>query len=139
MAPAARDDVSAADSPVSLIAVPGPRDDALTGAGALEQFTGQRWQVSENSDRVGVRLAGGALRMAEGTGQQPSEPAVRGAIQIPPDGQPVIFLADHPVTGGYPVVAVLTEHSCDLAAQLRPGDGVRIQVSAKPAWADPPK
>jgi allophanate hydrolase subunit 2 len=51
---------------------------------------------------------------------------VRGAVQLPPNGEPVLFLADHPVTGGYPVVAVLTASAADRAAQLRPGDAVRL-------------
>ena len=51
---------------------------------------------------------------------------VRGAIQLPPGGEPVLFLADHPVTGGYPVVGVLTASAADRAAQLRPGDAVRL-------------
>ena len=53
---------------------------------------------------------------------------VRGAVQVPADGHPVVFLADHPVTGGYPVVAVLTERSADLAAQLGPGQRVRLRM-----------
>ncbi|HSO65762.1 MAG TPA: allophanate hydrolase subunit 2 family protein, partial [Ornithinibacter sp.] len=56
----------------------------------------------------------------------PSEGIVRGAVQVPPGGEPVVLLADHPVTGGYPVVAVLTALACDRAAQLRPGDPVRL-------------
>jgi allophanate hydrolase subunit 2 len=51
---------------------------------------------------------------------------VAGAVQVPPNGQPVVFLRDHPVTGGYPVIGVLTESSIDRAAQLRPGDPVRF-------------
>ena len=47
---------------------------------------------------------------------------------MPADGRPVVFLADHPVTGGYPVVAVLTERAADLAAQLLPGQGVRLRM-----------
>ena len=60
----------------------------------------------------------------------PSEGMVRGAVQLPPDGEPVVFLADHPVTGGYPVIGVLTASACDLAAQLRPGDAVRLTRAA---------
>jgi allophanate hydrolase subunit 2 len=51
-----------------------------------------------------------------------------GSLQVPPEGHPVLFLADHPVTGGYPVVAVLTPASVDRAAQLRPGDPVRFRI-----------
>jgi allophanate hydrolase subunit 2 len=55
-----------------------------------------------------------------------SEGMVLGAVQVPPDGQPVVFLADHPVTGGYPVVAVVRLTDVALCAQLRPGDEVRF-------------
>ncbi|MFS2032136.1 hypothetical protein ACEN85_18785, partial [Curtobacterium sp. CT11-45] len=57
-----------------------------------------------------------------------SEGVETGSLQVPPAGHPVLFLADHPVTGGYPVVAVLTPASVDRAAQLRPGDAVRFRV-----------
>ena len=56
------------------------------------------------------------------TEELPSEGLVRGAIQVPSSGQPLIFLADHPVTGGYPVIAVLTDRDADHAGQLRPGE-----------------
>ena len=119
---------------VTLTAIPGPRDAILS---APAQLIGQLWQVSEQSDRVGLRLQGAAVRVAEDAGRLPSEPVVRGAVQLPPGGQPMIFLADHPVTGGYPVVAVLTPRSADAAAQLRPGDRVRLELTRRPAWADP--
>jgi allophanate hydrolase subunit 2 len=60
------------------------------------------------------------------TEELPSEGVVRGAVQVPPDGRPIIFQADHPVTGGYPVIAVLTPPAADLAAQIRPGGKVRF-------------
>ena len=60
------------------------------------------------------------------TDELPSEGLVRGAIQVPPSGQPVVFLADHPVTGGYPVAAVLHDEHVDAAAQLRPGQRFRL-------------
>lgn len=120
---------------VTLTAIPGPRERALSHTGAAG-LTDQVWQVSQNSDRVGVRLCGAAVALAPGSGELRSEPVVRGAVQVPPGGEPVLFMADHPVTGGYPVVAVLTQESADLAAQLRPGDHVRIQLGVRPGWAD---
>ena len=51
---------------------------------------------------------------------------MRGSVQVPPGGQPVLFLADHPVTGGYPVVAVVRDPDVDLAAQAVPGQAIRI-------------
>lgn len=105
----------------------GPRDDWLADRDAL---AGVVWTVSARSDRVGLRLEGAVVERAtsrRGT-ELPSEGLVRGAVQAPPDGRPVIFLADHPVTGGYPVVAVLTDQDADRAAQARPGQPVRFDV-----------
>lgn len=86
------------------------------------------WEASDHSDRVGMRLSGIAPGLAhrDPDRQLPSEGMVRGAIQVPPSGQPVVFLADHPVTGGYPVVAVLVDEDVDRAAQIRPGQSVRL-------------
>ncbi len=114
---------SHADAEVTLAVLPGPRADWIADPSAL---TRQTWHVSERSDRVGVRLLGEPLaRHPDTPGRElPSEPMVRGSIQVPPDGQPVIFGADHPVTGGYPVIGVLTEAASDLLAQARPGDRV---------------
>ena len=51
-----------------------------------------------------------------------------GAVrQVPPSGRPVVFLADHPVTGGYPVIAVVEEADLDAVGQLRPGEGLRFR------------
>jgi biotin-dependent carboxylase-like uncharacterized protein len=119
-----------APPPVDLAALtldllPGPRTDWLDDSAALDGT----WTVSPDSNRVGVRLAGRALTRA-GTrtdAELPSEPLVRGAIQLPPSGEPVAFGPDHPTTGGYPVVAVLTEASADLLAQCRPGTSVRLR------------
>ncbi len=108
-----------------LHALPGPRDDWLAATDALTAAT---WTVSSRSDRVGIRLEGPALQrrlMHEGQ-ERPSEGVVRGAIQVPAGGEPVLFLADHPVTGGYPVVAVVREDDVDAAAQAVPGHPVRI-------------
>lgn len=115
---------------VTLELTRGPRSDWL---GDLTALTDTPWQVDARSDRVGVRLAGASLARAAGfEGRElPSEGVVRGAVQLPADGRPVLFLADHPVTGGYPVVAVLTSRSGDAAAQLVAGQSVRLrQVSS---------
>lgn len=61
-------------------------------------------------------------------GELPSEGAVTGAVQVPPDGQPVLFLPDHPLTGGYPIIGALTDRSLDLAGQLAPGVRLRFTV-----------
>jgi biotin-dependent carboxylase-like uncharacterized protein len=113
-----------------LHALAGPRQDWLAEPGAVSADT---WKVSSRSDRVGIRLEGPALHRhpAYAGRELPSEGVVRGAIQVPAGGEPVLFLADHPVTGGYPVVAVVHELDVDAAAQAVPGQPVRI-VLVKP-------
>lgn len=105
----------------------GPRASWCAG---LDRLGGPVWRVAARSDRVAVRLDGPQLPWTTGQAGQElaSEGVVRGAVQLPPSGQPVVFLADHPVTGGYPVIAVLDEPSADRAAQLRPGEQVRLRA-----------
>jgi biotin-dependent carboxylase-like uncharacterized protein len=109
--------------------LPGPRDDWFDADG-LATLTGSPYEVTADSNRVGVRLAGPALRRSR-DGELPSEGMVIGALQVPPSGQPIIFLADHPTTGGYPVIAVLAPADLPVAAQLRPGQQVRFRLSAQ--------
>ncbi len=116
-----------ADGTVVLRVTPGPRRDWFTDAG-WASLVSQVYEVSSNSNRVGVRLDGEPLDRAR-TGELASEGMARGAIQIPPSGTPVIFLADHPVTGGYPVIAYVTTTDLDPCAQLRPGQPVRLLSS----------
>lgn len=103
----------------------GPRSDWLTPA-SLRRLHTTVWTVGAASNRVGLRLEGelGLDRAVDA--ELPSEGVVAGAVQVPASGMPVVFLADHPVTGGYPVVAVVSEEDLDLLAQLRPGDRVRL-------------
>lgn len=109
-----------------LAIVHGPRSDWLDEH-AWAALCESSWEVSSDSNRVAVRLGGAPLKVRAAS--LAPEPLVRGAVQVPPDGRPILFLADHPVTGGYPVVAVLTPLACDLLAQCRPGMVVRL-VSA---------
>ncbi len=104
---------------------PGPRADWLD-AESLSLLTQAQWFVSTDSNRVGVRLDGPRLNRAIDD-ELPPEGLVRGAIQVPPGGQPIIFLADHPVTGGYPVVAVVLGEDLPLLAQARPGQPVHLR------------
>jgi biotin-dependent carboxylase-like uncharacterized protein len=113
---------------VVLRAVRGPRDGWVRDADAL---VASAWSVTDRSNRVGMRLGGHSLHPA-GDQELPSEGAWRGAVQVPPSGEPVLFLADHPVTGGYPVVAVVVDADVDRAAQLRPGDPVRFRWMEAP-------
>jgi biotin-dependent carboxylase-like uncharacterized protein len=122
--------------PITLPGVLGPRDDWFT-AESLDAFRHGQYTVQAASDRVGIRLDGPRLRRRD-EAELLSEPTIRGAIEVPPDGRPIIFSADHPTTCGYPVVAVLDPHSADVAAQCRPGQSVTfalVRLGAAPAAA----
>lgn len=125
-APVARE-LPASGDLVELAITLGPRDDWFTPA-ALETLTRQQWLVTPRSDRVGIRLQGDVPLERAVQGELPSEGAVTGAIQVPPDGQPVLFLPDHPLTGGYPIIGALTDRCLDLAAQLPPGARIRFRI-----------
>ena len=112
---------------VELRAILGPRDDWFTDA-SLERFAASTYAVEAASDRVGVRLSGPPLERRTDA-ELRSEPTIRGAIEVPGDGLPIVFGADHPTTCGYPVVAVLDSDSADRAAQCRPGQPVRFVLS----------
>ena len=113
-----------ADAPFAIRL--GPREEWFTPQ-AISVLTSVAYTVRPETDRVGARLDGPVLdrRRPE---ELRSEGMVLGALQVPPDGRPILFLADHPVTGGYPVVAVLRADCLDRAAQLRPGDTVRFRL-----------
>jgi biotin-dependent carboxylase-like uncharacterized protein len=111
---------------VALTVLPGPRADWFA-PDALSRLAGERWIVRGESDRIGVRLDGAPLRRRLDD-ELPSEPTLPGAVQVPADGRPIVFGPDAPVTGGYPVLAVLTDAALDAAAQLRPGDAVRFRL-----------
>lgn len=102
----------------------GPREDWFT-ARALRTLVAGAFAVSPASNRIGLRLLGPALERAR-EGELPSEGMVLGAVQVPPDGRPVVFLADHPTTGGYPVIGVVPEPALAAAAQAPPGTPVRF-------------
>jgi len=103
---------------------PGPRREWFTDAG-WASLVGQTYTASSDSNRVGVRLEGSRLERAR-DGELPSEGMTLGALQIPPSGLPVLFLADHPVTGGYPVIAYVAAPDLDACGQLRPGQTLRF-------------
>jgi len=117
---------------VELRVTLGPRNDWFRRPGDL---TVGEWVVSSQSNRVGLRLdrpgpdenaTVAPILAPDSLRELPSEGVVLGSIQIPPSGQPVLFLADHPVTGGYPVVAVVLDRDIDLAGQARPGNLLRF-------------
>lgn len=112
-----------------LRVTPGPRSDWFTPS-ALRTLTTRAYRVSSASNRIGLRTEGPSLERAL-TGELPSEGMVLGAVQVPPDGLPVVFLADHPTTGGYPVIAVVREADLAAAAQAVPGTPVRFVPTAR--------
>lgn len=119
-----------ADGVVELGVRPGPRHDWFDAA-AWSLLLTSEWTTSARSDRTGVRLEGPALdRVGDLIGVElASEGMLRGSIQVSPDGAPTVLGPDHPVTGGYPVVAVVVEASLDRLAQLRPGQPVRLRLA----------
>jgi KipI family sensor histidine kinase inhibitor len=114
-------------STVEVELAPGPRADWFTPA-ARQTLRDATWTVSSDADRVGIRLDGPELERVRHE-ELPSEGMRPGAIQVPPHGRPVVLLADGPVTGGYPVIAVVTDATLDRLAQVRPGDRVRFRGS----------
>ncbi|WP_406067824.1 biotin-dependent carboxyltransferase family protein [Streptomyces sp. NBC_01020] len=114
----------------------GPRADRFTDA-ALRALPEAGYRVSAASNRIGLRTEGPPLERADGA-ELPSEGMVLGAVQVPPDGLPVLFLADHPVTGGYPVIGVVPEDRLGAAAQAVPGTPVVfVPVHGRPAPPSP--
>lgn len=91
----------------------------------LDQFVRREFVVDARADRMGVRLGGAPLR-AEDLVERISSPVTAGTIQLPPDGHPIVLLADHQTTGGYPVIGTLASVELTRAAQLRPGERVRF-------------
>ena len=105
--------------------VPGPRAEWFTPEAAAD-FHDQVWTVSPASNRIGLRLLGDPLTQLRDA-ELASEGTVKGTIQVPPSGLPVFFLADHPVTGGYPAIGVVIGLDLDKAGQLAPGAQLRFQ------------
>lgn len=114
---------------VTLDIVLGPRTDCFTKQG-LETLLSQEWQVTPQSNRVGIRLKGDVPIERRDAAELPSEGTATGAIQIPHNGQPVLFLADHPLTGGYPVIGAVAEYHLDLAGQIPIHAQVRFRAIA---------
>ncbi|MGY1812534.1 5-oxoprolinase subunit C family protein [Blastococcus sp. SYSU D00820] len=118
------------DPPAGEVAVrvlPGPRRDWF-GDDAWTALTTRPYEVTAESNRIGLRLAGPPLERTR-QGELPSEGMVAGALQVPPSGTPVLFLADAPVTGGYPVIGYVAAADLDRCGQLRPGQAVRFRAA----------
>lgn len=116
--------VTGAEGVIVVRARLGPRDDWFADA---EELGRSAYRLSPLSNRVGARLTGASLTRSKG-GELPSEGVVTGAVQVTADGQPLIFLNDHPTTGGYPVVAVVERADLPLLAQARPGAQIRFRL-----------
>ena len=112
---------------VELDIVLGPRTDWFTPA-AVELLCRQEWTVTPQSNRVGIRLAGDTPLERAVARELPSEGTALGAIQVPASGQPVLFLADHPLTGGYPVIGAVAPHHLDRAGQIPVNARVRFRA-----------
>lgn len=104
----------------------GPRDDCFP-TGAVDVLQRERWLISHQTDRVAARLNGPRLPPENG-GQLPTEGLAAGSIQVPPSGQLIVHLANHPPTGGYPVLAVVDETDAIRIGQSRPGTGLRFRI-----------
>ncbi|PRZ18527.1 5-oxoprolinase subunit B/C family protein [Nesterenkonia sandarakina] len=138
-------EASSTETPTALRFTYGPRADWFSAEEAA-RLADQPWEVSQSSNRIGIRLevpkapAPTTTRTRTGTGaaeaprplrrlkegELPSEGVVRGSLQMPPAGTPVLFLNDHPVTGGYPVIGVVIDEDLPLAAQLAPADQITL-------------
>lgn len=123
------------DDAIVLRVTLGPRADWFSPA-TRARLARQRWHATHQSNRIGIRLvvdetaedAGPLERCRDG--ELASEGTVPGAVQVPPSGLPMLFLKDHPVTGGYPVIAVVIAEDLPIAAQIAPGETLRFTVVA---------
>lgn len=110
----------------TLTVIPGPHLDRFAST-ALQKLTSNQWTV-ENNSRVGVRLGGGSIKPADGSASAASEPMVEGALQVPPNGLPIILGRNHPVTGGYPVLAVVDDDSISQALGAAIGTSLSFRL-----------
>lgn len=136
--PELQPDFPSAETVTVLDVVPGPRADWFDQS-ALDSLASQDWVVTPQSNRVGMRLDGQPLVRTRDR-ELPSEGTMAGALQIPPAGLPVLFLADHPITGGYPVIGVVRDEHLDRAAQVPVGGKIRFRlVPDSPDFQTPEK
>lgn len=124
--PVAVDVAPLPELPATARVTAGPRTEWFA-PGWERSFTAADWTVVASS-RIGVRLAASRPPERVRDGELASEGLVRGAIQVPPDGDPIMMLADHPTTGGYPVIAVVDPADVPIVAQHPPGRPFRFRL-----------
>jgi biotin-dependent carboxylase-like uncharacterized protein len=116
--------------------IPGPHWGAFT-ARARANFETQPYEMTQRSDRMGMRLDGPPL-MLEQPMEMVSEAVVFGAVQVPPDGAPIVLMADRQSAGGYPKIGYIVSADLPILAQAMPGDALRFaavtQADAENAW-----
>lgn len=118
----------------TLRLVRGPQFHRLSPQAAVA-LTAMRFRIAPESDRMGYRLAGARIKLGAAP-PMVSEASPQGSLQVPPDGRPILLMADHQTTGGYPIVGIVCSLDLSLAAQLMPGDSVDFSfVSAEAARA----
>lgn len=108
---------------VTLDLLPGAQIADFTGRSVFDAFNTD-WQVDDRADRMGVRLIGPTLQCQ--TGSMVSEGISLGAVQVPPDGQPIVLLNDRQTIGGYPRLGNLTPLAASRLAQCQPGQTIRF-------------
>jgi allophanate hydrolase subunit 2 len=99
---------------------------------AIEALVATPWKVSTSSSRIGIRLESAGRRLPPGPAI-PSTGMVTGAVQVPPDGRPIVLMPDHATVGGYPVVATVIGADLGVLGQLAPGNGLRFLLVDRPA------
>ncbi len=117
-----RDPLGPSQFPARVHFVPGRHWEQFSGD-SRRQFVAQPYRVSAQSDRMGYRLQGPRVQL-ETAGDRLSEPVAWGSIQVPPDGQPIVLLADRQTMGGYPCIGEVSAVDLALFAQMKPGDEI---------------
>ena len=109
----------------------GPRDGRMTDE-SIALLRSATWTVGAQSNRIGLRIEGPTLHLRTNN-ELRSEGLVLGSVQVPPDGMPIVFLADHPTTGGYPVIGVVPAPDIWRCAQATVGSRIRFNLKRLPA------
>jgi KipI family sensor histidine kinase inhibitor len=115
--------------PVLVRLLAGPHEFASS---ELDELVAAPYSVAADSNRVGLRLDGGSRRLAPPP-TRASAGMVAGAVQVPPDGRPIVLMPDHATVGGYPVAGCVIAADLHVLGRLRPGDAVRFEWVGRPA------